>query len=127
MTKSTAALSARRLRQRGARRLRQRGDHFKSLHAADTKKISALTRENREAHRNGFIEGSADTLASVYAALGDLHLSAWLCQRMMSLRTRSAPYHLPPETEAMVRAEIAASLKQCEIPHAAAIAAEIEL
>jgi hypothetical protein len=119
MTKSIAALSA--------RRLRQRGDHFKSLHAADKKKISTLRRELREARRTGFINGSADTMANVYAALGDLHLSAWLSQRMMSLRTRSAPYNLPPQVEAMVRAEIEAGLKQCEIPDAAAIAAEIEL
>jgi hypothetical protein len=119
MSKPVTAMSARRQAQRAA--------HFKERAAVAERKVSALTRELRDARHTFFAEGSADTMASVYTALNDLHLAAWLSQRLMSLRVRTAPYHLPPEIETMVRRELAEGFKRCEIPDGAKIAAEIEL
>jgi hypothetical protein len=98
-----------------AAREHQRAERFKLRVGTANAKITKLERELKEARRAGFIDGSADTLATVYSALGDLSLCGWLSQRMMSLRVKTAPYHLPPEVEAMVRRELAEGFARCEV------------
>lgn len=97
-------------------RQRQRADHFKARLAVATKEVAKLRRELRDVARDRYVEGSAVATADAFAALGDEILQMWLSQKMMARRgIRVPPYHLPPATEAMVRAEISAHLKKCGV------------
>jgi hypothetical protein len=95
-------------------RQRRRADHFKLRLAVATKEIAALRRELREVHHDRFVEGSARTMAAVYRSIDDI-MGMWLGQKMLSCRTKTPPFHLPTATEQIVRREIAALLKACEI------------
>ena len=94
---------------------RKRADHFKAVSIKLRQRVRALEQEVKSARTSGFVNGSATTMAAVHDALNDGDLSLWISQRLLARRVKLPPFHLSPEKEAMVRAEVAALLKACRI------------
>ena len=93
----------------------RRGEHFRLKAKAAGAEVQALKVELRATRARRFAEGSAVMLAAVHDALGDLDLSLWISQKLRAQRTRLPPFRLPPEKEAMVRAEVADLLRRSGI------------
>lgn len=94
---------------------RRRAAHFKALTLELRHRVAVLEREAKVTRARAYADGSAAMMAGVHTALNDGDLSMWISQRLLSARVRVAPFNLPPEKEAQVRAEVAALLKKCGI------------
>jgi hypothetical protein len=91
----------------------RRAEIFKANSTKMRARIFALERELKSARTAGYIDGSAQMMAGVVAALNSDELEAWLGQRLMSCRTRRPPFKLSQASDAMVRREIQVLLEKC--------------
>lgn len=93
----------------------------RDYHRKRTTALASEIRELKDEKAKAYAAGSAETLASVYAALDDLGIDAfvWLGQRLMSARRKKPPFGLPPGIEKNVRAEIVADLRKAGMDRAA--------
>jgi hypothetical protein len=93
----------------------KRAAHFKAETLKLRQRIRELEREVKATRAIAFADGSGMMMAAVHAALNDGDLSLWISQRLLRQRTRVPPFHLSPEKEAMVRAEVGALLRACGV------------